>query len=781
MVQTMRKTLFVALLFAAMMPGQVFRVDPTPVMTTAGTAPASGFPALYAVAGSRITLCTDATCTTTATSYSDHTGGTACPAYAPVTVGNSPLCVPNTGPQGQFGFWVQPGTYWYTATLPVGTVYGPFPFTTSTTGVTSLIAGPGITISSGTGTVTISTRGDGSYNVMSFGATGNAVALTAGSIGAGDATFVDTGAAFTAADVGKTIVVQGAGTAGAQHITTIASLNGAAPTTSIELTAAAVTAVSGAASVYGTDDTAAFVSALGSGSRKVTVPPGGYVISAALAIPTKTTVEGTRGSSILYCISSTLDCLSVTSGNYNKISGLYLKGSLLKTAGSAVILTSSAWATIENLDIESFHFGIKLTSTTAIWTRNVNCLMFGPNSDCIYVDGSGNDHNFDNVISDWSGSYYRAGLHVKTTGGMFVSNSDFIHANTAVIVDPPSGGNVIAMNMSKVYLDSSGVAGLYVFTTGSGAVDPIFGPTKQINGLSCTDCRAAGSVGPGVTINGDTTGGSVEGILLRGLLAFNNGTYGVVMGNNISLVDSVVKANSQAVSGAAPNVVVTAGATNVKIQDSDIGGDFFTTTEKASRAIQLNSGATDYYSITGNQLTAGVTDTFSNAATGTHYQIHGNLPASVPNIGPPEWRKYSLVSILNGAPGCTHVDGCWTVNGVYNSDRAASGTQDPVLFQLPANGYVSDTRIKPAVACDGKTATASLGGLGLTGNVTYYQAKTVDLNTVSAANVVDITAAKGSTTAAAINVVASLAATGNIENLAADCAVDYWLLWGVLR
>jgi hypothetical protein len=63
-----------------------------------------------------------------------------------------------------------------------------------------------------------------SVSVKDFGAAGDGVKVTATvSIASGSGALTATGAAFTAADVGKTIVIPGAGAAGAELITTIAT------------------------------------------------------------------------------------------------------------------------------------------------------------------------------------------------------------------------------------------------------------------------------------------------------------------------------------------------------------------------------------------------------------------------------------------------------------------------------------------------------------------------------------------------------------------------------
>lgn len=117
----------------------VFRADPSPVMTTAGATPPGGFPALYAVAGASINICNDAACVTPATTYADSGGSVVCPVTAPVVLAGSSLCTPTTGPQGQFGFWLAPGVYYYRVTFPGGQTFGTYPIS-GNIGVTGVSA-----------------------------------------------------------------------------------------------------------------------------------------------------------------------------------------------------------------------------------------------------------------------------------------------------------------------------------------------------------------------------------------------------------------------------------------------------------------------------------------------------------------------------------------------------------------------------------------------------------------------------------------------------------------
>lgn len=146
----------------------------------------------------------------------------------------------------------------------------------------------------------------------------------------------------------------------------------------------------------------------------------------------------------------------------------------------------------------------------------------------------------------------------------------------------------------------------------------------------------------------------------------------------------------------------------------------------------------------------------------------------------PAWAKYALLKIANGVNGCASANGCWQVNGVLGAAAAANLTQDIVLFQLPARGFVDGERIKSNVACTGPASVAA--GLGVAGTVGFFRTRDYDVQAaVSNTNLTNELTNPGSTTAAAINVEANLVTTiNNVDQIADGCAIDYWVKWAVL-
>lgn len=127
----------------------------------------------------------------------------------------------------------------------------------------------------------------GSFWVTSYGAKGNGKAVGDGAMSSSvnTTTLTSATAGFTAADVGKVIIVNGAGAAGVPLSTTISTFTNA---TTVILAAAAATTVSNASVVWGTDDSAAINSAVSAAVTsgvnnygEVFFPPGIYMVAAA--------------------------------------------------------------------------------------------------------------------------------------------------------------------------------------------------------------------------------------------------------------------------------------------------------------------------------------------------------------------------------------------------------------------------------------------------------------------------------------------------------------------
>ena len=161
---------------------------------------------------------------------------------------------------------------------------------------------------------------------------------------------------------------------------------------------------------------------------------------------------------------------------------------------------------------------------------------------------------------------------------------------------------------------------------------------------------------------------------------------------------------------------------------------------------------------------------------GPDIQAAPALPAGIPS-----WNKYAVLKIANGVNGCASANGCWQVNGVLGAAAAAALSQDVILTVLVAQGHVTDYRIKVRTRCTG--AATALTGLGLSTSNVLYRTRNYDIDqaVVPTAIATGPPTAAGSDSHGVREVVGSLLNTvNNIDQLVVGCAVDYWLLQGVL-
>jgi hypothetical protein len=230
-------------------------------------------------------------------------------------------------------------------------------------------------------------------------------------------------------------------------------------------------------------------------------------------------------------------------------------------------------------------------------------------------------------------------------------------------------------------------------------------------------------------------------------------------------------------SGAYPDPGLNAASTDLSDSAGLVRGAASLTTDHKAVAVSTTDGSLEEIPNQNANTIYGGPSSGAAAAPGFRAMVDADLPT-----GSGAWHKYSLVSIANGVNTCANANGCWQVNGVYNSIRSAALTQNVVLFQLPAKGYVENLRVKTAVACTG--ATTAVTGAGSALYNALYRPVAFDIAAaVSDTNLSDVLTTRGSSTVAAVNVVASLLTTTGaqyIDTLAADCAIDYWFKYSIL-
>ena len=262
-----------------------------------------------------------------------------------------------------------------------------------------------------------------------YGAKGNGTMLQDGAMSATSKILTSASANFTANDVGKAILVIGAGTAivtmtggGLPLISTIASVQS---TTQVTLADASVNAVSGAGVLYGTDDTAAIQAAINAavsyasandGYCEVLFPPQYYILAAAPVVG-----GGTLGNSQL-----TLPV--ITPGSAKKVTLALLGQDVADSAPCIHWQQTTPWAAGPVL--------ASFVTATLNNTYGPGCVIGGPWDG--YGGGGGLFSNMELVVD---------GLTIQPV----FNNHDPGYGNAGYTVGPGSGGiNVFGLAQANI-------------------------------------------------------------------------------------------------------------------------------------------------------------------------------------------------------------------------------------------------------------------------------------------------------------------------------------------
>ena len=193
-------------------------------------------------------------------------------------------------------------------------------------------------------------------------------------------------AAFTSADVGKTVMIAGAGAAGIDLITTISAYVSASHVTT---TAAASATVSGVEAIYGTSDTAAwqavFDSVTSAGAQIIAPPTASLVPSGGLTCAEPFAFAGTyaffsagvgiSGSMLVQLTDS--GSLLTTTGAGTKIENVgffHRSGGGASHRGSTLIgvnMTSNHFGRVENCFIFGWSTGLKVLTSIEFAARDL--------------------------------------------------------------------------------------------------------------------------------------------------------------------------------------------------------------------------------------------------------------------------------------------------------------------------------------------------------------------------------------------------------------------------
>ena len=446
----------------------------------------------------------------------------------------------------------------------------------------------------------------GSINVRWFGARGNAIELTDVSISALSTTLTSASASFSQSDVGKTIVVDGAGDSGGYRVPLVTTIAAVTDANTITLAAAAQYTISGGRAVYGYDDAPAIMSAIDSisGEHAVYIPRGRYLIAstrtgsvgrAAIYVDGKSGIHiyGDGKSTILDSSGITVPNVRFTSCSFCSIRDLYLYG--MKYADRAA-------------SYAQYNHAIYIDSSQNIDVSHVYISRF--NGGGVKISGSNyikvSSSEMIDVENTEAGVYYGV-VHIA-------SGSKYVHVVNNIIQHTTSLASGVSMygvsncviSENTINLNQKGSMGIYVLNGSSG---------NRI-----TNNYISGSTAEGVVlIAGDTNevadniiaSNIIEDFALRGVsLQRPSNTVGQVSRNIVS--NNVVRITS-GYTGTTPSYGIVIDSCNA---NKVINNEVYNVTTRGIAIIQPSDTTYDN-EIVGNLVSG------SNGTPGTAISVNG--------------------------------------------------------------------------------------------------------------------------------------------------------------
>lgn len=282
--------------------------------------------------------------------------------------------------------------------------------------------------------------------VDKFGAKGDGAYLETVTTVNGDNTVTATGVTWTSADIGKAIVIAGAGAAGATLSTTIASINSA---TSIEVTVAPSTSIAGTAKCYyGTDDTTAIQAAIDATGQFGAVV-GRPVIYMVDSVRLKTDSKGSGYAWKGFCgLVGTMTLVAIGSGTHLMASDRWVSNSAF---------AASPWR-VSYVKLEAFGLKDACVVHKMFWSVFENCMFSNPRVVGYRVTRQNSDTTL-GTTAYLSGNNVRNCFVTVSLAGL--SPSYGIHSQ-GTAADPKDGPTDITVDNNEVF----GITGTSVFGVG---------------------------------------------------------------------------------------------------------------------------------------------------------------------------------------------------------------------------------------------------------------------------------------------------------------------------
>lgn len=304
-----------------------------------------------------------------------------------------------------------------------------------------------------------------------------------------------------------------------------------------------------------------------------------------------------------------------------------------QTGGDLIYIDAGA-VTVDSAQIyasssHTFYNGIHVDSVNGVEYYINNFAIAGAGTASTASGGSGivigetssTNQNVGGVVANGNIGGAYDGILIYSSGGFNAENLDIINSGShGVATYPGSGSHIFALVFQNVQSDTSSGDNWYFGTNGG-----------DVGNVTMTNCwGSSSSTGSGVNIVG-ASAGKVNGVSINGGQFIFNSHAGITNGNgtNFLVNGALVMGNSQVGPSSYPGIAIGAGVTQFVITNniSQYGGYLQNvgSPDYQSYGIQVQTGASDYYIITGNLVNGNLSVGVSDGGSGTHKNVAGNI------------------------------------------------------------------------------------------------------------------------------------------------------------
>lgn len=353
----------------------------------------------------------------------------------------------------------------------------------------------------------------------------------------------------------------------------------------------------------------------------VFIPAGDYTLSAAVNGATSVQIVGAgRGATVITCTSATADMLVFSGKNYFLVRDLTLDNSATKTAGASIsIVSASSVGIVQNVEILNHFRSISMSASVSIWVDKVEIGGIKAATGVGVEILSGNDHYLTHVFCKAASAITQplAGINIQATGGTWMLGCGNLWTGTGRLINPGTGQVVEHVFSAMCHDDTCSVDGLALLPTSTGIIRR--SSFMQDWSSTCTE--------NGTTITAGSS--TIDGVDIIGHRSFNNQKHGLRLsgGANVRVAHGQFAGNGGLASGTYDGILVVAGTNDFEIVGNRCGA-FAGFSNIQRYGINIATGASDRYIVTGNNTHSNVTGGLNDGGSGSVKQVYGNIPVS---------------------------------------------------------------------------------------------------------------------------------------------------------